>query len=67
MCSPKYFLFFRFCVIIVAIIAILWWVKVPEEEIVSAVDSPELVQLKEIINESGISKQRTVEPNFGRK
>ena len=33
MLSPKYFLFYRVCAIIVAIVAILWWVKVPEEEI----------------------------------
>ena len=67
MCSPKYFLFSRFCVIIVAVIAILWWIKVPEEELSSTVDTPELVQLKEIINESGISKQRTVESDHGRQ
>ncbi len=66
MLSPKYFLFYKFCVIIVALVTIIWWIKVPEEEIKSA-DTPELTTLKEIINESGISKQRTVEPNFGRK
>ena len=67
MCSPKYLFFYKFCVIIVAVIAILWWVKVPEEELSSTVDTPELVQLKDIINESGISKQRTVESDHGRQ
>ena len=59
--------FYKFCVIIVAVIAILWWIKVPEEELSSTVDTPELVQLKDIINESGISKQRTVESDHGRQ
>jgi len=56
MLSPKYFLFYRVCAIIVAIVAILWWIKVPEEEIESA-DSPELVTLKEMINETESGKR----------
>ena len=56
MLSPKYFLFYRVCAIIVTIVAILWWIKVPEEEIESA-DSPELVTFKEIINETESSKR----------
>ena len=56
MLSPKYFLFYRVCAIIVTIVAILWWTKVPEEEI-EAVDAPELVTLKEIINETKSGKR----------
>lgn len=59
MLSPKYFLFYRLCAIIVAIIAILWWIKVPEEEVDSTDDSPEIVQLKEIINETESGKRST--------
>jgi hypothetical protein len=57
MLSPKYFLFYRLCAIIVAIIAIIWWIKVPEEEVDSADDSPEIVQLKEIIYETESGKR----------
>lgn len=57
MLSPKYFLFYRVCAIIVAIVAILWWVKVPEEEIDSSEETPELVTLKEMINETESSKR----------
>jgi hypothetical protein len=57
MLSPKYFLFYRVCAIIVAIIAILWWVKVPEEEIASSEETPELVTLKEIIHETESGKR----------
>jgi hypothetical protein len=57
MISPKYFLFYRVCAIIVAIVAILWWVKVPEEEIDSSEETPELVTLKEIINETESGKR----------
>lgn len=57
MLSPKYFLFYRVCAIIVAIVAILWWVKVPEEEVDSTDDSPEIVQLKEIIYETESGKR----------
>lgn len=66
MLSPKYFLFYKFCVIIVTLVTIIWWIKVPEEEIESD-DTPELITLKESINESGINKQRTVESDHGRK
>ena len=57
MLSPKYFLFYRLCAIIVAIIAIIWWIKVPEEEVDSTDDSPEIVQLKEIIHETESGKR----------
>ena len=63
---PKYYLFYRFCAIIAVLVAIIWWIKVPEEEIESA-DTPELTHLKELINETGSSKQRPIEPNYGRK
>jgi hypothetical protein len=59
MLSPKYFLFYRVCAIIVTIVAILWWVKVPEEEIDSSEETPELVTLKEIINETERRKRST--------
>ena len=57
MISPKYFLFYRVCAIIATIVAILWWVKVPEEEIDSSEETPELVTLKEIINETESGKR----------
>lgn len=57
MLSPKYFLFYRVCAIIVAIVAILWWVKVPEEEIDTSEETPELVTLKEMINETESGKR----------
>ena len=67
MLSPKNFLFYKFCVIIVALVTIIWWIKVPEEEVKAADDTPELIHLKELINETGSSKQRPIEPNYGRK
>jgi hypothetical protein len=57
MIHPKYYLFIKISAIIALVVMILLWTKVPEEELLEA-DTPELVQLKESINEAQSDKQR---------
>ena len=56
MLSPKYYLFYKFCVIICITIMIVWWISVSDEEIDATDDASEIVTLKENVTESGISK-----------
>jgi len=61
MLSPKYYLFYKVCAIIAALIVMMWWLKVPDEEINSTETN------KECKNEIE-SDQRSTQPcDFGRK
>lgn len=58
MLSPKYYLFYKICAIILALIVMMWWLKVPDEEVnaQSSIDT-HIVKLKESINETESSKR----------